>query len=141
MLGDGLEKRIAESLLFGETAGRDGQEGERRNGPDAASRTPPLLRRFELHCRAFGHEAEIDIAVRPGVAAGVGAEEDDLLDRERGVHRLEAAAQHLALRSERGREIFQQQFHAGRLGEMSRNGKAWLIGVRLVGPKAGVCVA
>jgi hypothetical protein len=53
----------------------------------------PELGRLELPFRAFGHEAQIHIAVRAGVTTGVRAEEKHLSQGQCPVHCFQTAGQ------------------------------------------------
>ena len=87
-----------------------------------------LFRSRHLPFRAIGHEAEIHVAVGPGVAARVRAEEPHLAQWQRAIHRFETTRQRHALRRETRRQIFEMQLHgADRLAASSmRPGPAHL---------------
>ena len=58
------------------------------------------------------NQAQIRIPIRSRFATSVRAKEQHAPQRERAVHRHEAPRQHVAMRRERARQIFQQEFHA-----------------------------
>ena len=105
------EEKIAALLFLTEALRSDRDEVEGNKWPERRHGDAPSPGGVELARGALRDEAEIDIAVRARVAAGVGAEEDDLLDGQRGIHCLQAAAEHFALGGQRGGEVFEQQFH------------------------------
>src|SRR5690242_17002079 len=75
LLQDGLEEMVAHRLLFAKPLWGDGQQAESWFRPDFTDRPAELLRRLQLFRRALGYQAQIHVAVRPGLAARVRAEE------------------------------------------------------------------
>ena len=110
----GVEEGVAARLLFREAPWGDGEEAEGEEGSQRPHRLTPAPGGFELVRGPFGDETEIDVALGPGLAAGVGAKGDDALDGQRGIHRLEALPERLAARSEGCRKFVEQQSHGGR---------------------------
>lgn len=102
---------VADLLFFAESLGRNRDEGERWMWPDVPHRATPLARGIKLTIRPVRHEAQIHVALRPGLAARVGAEEQHAAQWQRAVHRFEALAQSFAVWFERGRQVFKQQLH------------------------------
>ena len=113
LLEDGVKKMIVHRLLFGEPLWSDRNEREPRTRPDATQRGVAARAGGDLLFRTVRHQAQIHVAVRPGLAARVGPEEQHAAQRQRAIHRLDAQAQGLAVRFERGWEIFEEQLHDG----------------------------
>ena len=112
-LDDGVKKMIVHRLLFSESLRCDGNESESRTRPDTPERGVAAGADGDLLFRSIRDQAQIHVAVRPGLAAGVGAEEQDAAQGEGAIHRFEALAQCFAVRFERRREIFEKQLHDG----------------------------
>ena len=104
---------IADLFLFSEALRRNRDEREWRMRPLVPEREPEFFRRLELPLCPIRHDAQIHVAVRPRLAAGVRAEEIDGAQGHHTVHRFETARERFALVLQRGREVFQEQFHDG----------------------------
>ena len=122
-LDNGMKKMILHRLLFSESLRCDGNEGQPRTRPDAPQRGIAAGAGGDLLFRSIRDQAQIHVAVRPGLAARVGAEEQDAAQRQRAVHRLEALAQGFAVRFERGRQVFKQQLHESSVTSLKLAGK------------------
>ena len=104
LLQNRREKMIAAGALLVEAMGCNGDETETRAGPNITDGSIESARGGSLEFSPFGDKAEIDIAIRRGVAAGVGAEEDDLLEgRAASIAVRQRASVSRSSRSEGGR--------------------------------------
>jgi len=120
---------IVAGAFFGQTTGRNGEQRERRAGPDIPKGFAKFPSRFQLLIGAVGDDAQVHVAVRPRFTSRIRAEQIHGLQWHYAIHRFQTIRKRLALALEARRQIVEAQFHAATLQRPRRSGKpgvAWL---------------
>lgn len=102
---------VVPRLFLGQPRRGNGNERESRTRPDGAHGPAPARRRRQLPPGIVSHNAQIHVAVHPGVAARMGTKKINRAHLASPANGSKTLCQRLATARKAGRQIVQQQFH------------------------------